>query len=131
LLGDRDIGIEIVYGEKKKYLVQGRIEQPRQNKNLLYWQDKPKEGPVSFVLFESPFTSVSTVSRGHPSLFSLIRHYIDRVWQVNMLVDYVLLVSICLNTVLTTMDRRSTQHISHDCLAKTHQINHVWLLSIY
>jgi hypothetical protein len=30
-----------------------------------------KEGPLSFVLFESPFTSVSTVSRGHPSLVSL------------------------------------------------------------
>jgi hypothetical protein len=30
------------------------------------------KGPLSFVLFESPFTSVSTVSRGHPSLVSLI-----------------------------------------------------------
>ncbi len=29
------------------------------------------KGPFSFVLFESSFTSVSTVSRGHPSLVSL------------------------------------------------------------
>ncbi len=29
------------------------------------------EGPLSFVLFESPFTSVSTVSRDHPPLLSL------------------------------------------------------------
>ncbi len=38
--------------------------------------DKPneptKEGPLSFVLTGSPFTSVSTVSRGHPSLVSLL-----------------------------------------------------------
>ncbi len=27
--------------------------------------------PFSFVLFESPFSSVSTVSRGHPSLLSV------------------------------------------------------------
>jgi hypothetical protein len=48
-----------------------------QNKNLLYWGDKPneqtKEGPLSFILSESPFTSVSTVSRGHPSLASLVQ----------------------------------------------------------
>ncbi len=35
----------------------------------MYRNDKPneptKEGALSFVLFESPFTSVSTVSRGH------------------------------------------------------------------
>jgi hypothetical protein len=48
------------------------LEQPRQDNNLLYRHvesNKPtKEGSLSFVLFESPFTSVSTVSRGHPSL---------------------------------------------------------------
>jgi hypothetical protein len=62
-------------GDRKKYLFLGRLEQPRQNKNLLYRHDKPneptKKGPLSFVLFESPFTSVSTVSRGRPSLVSL------------------------------------------------------------
>jgi hypothetical protein len=42
-------------------------------KNLLYRYDKPnnptKEGSLSFVLFKSPFTSVSTVRRGHKSLW--------------------------------------------------------------
>ena len=65
-------GSEIVYGEEKKYFVLGRLEQPKQNKNLLYRHDKPNE-PLPFVLFESPFTSVSTVSRSHPSLVSLVR----------------------------------------------------------
>ncbi len=32
-----------------------------------------KKGPLSFVLLESPFTSDSTVSGGHPSVFSLVR----------------------------------------------------------
>ncbi len=50
--------------------------QPWHVKNLVHFHDKPneptKKGPLSFVLFESPFTSVSTVSRGHPSLVSLV-----------------------------------------------------------
>jgi hypothetical protein len=54
----------------------GPIEQLRQNKNLLYRHDKPneptKKEPLSFVLFELSFTSVSTVSRGRPT-FSLIQ----------------------------------------------------------
>ncbi|MFO0001806.1 MAG: hypothetical protein ACK559_11820, partial [bacterium] len=70
LLGDGDKGIEIV-SVREKYFVLGRLEQPRQNKNLLYRHDKPseptREGPLSCVLFESPFTSVSTDSGGHPS----------------------------------------------------------------
>jgi hypothetical protein len=49
-MGDRDNN-GIVYSEEK---------------NLLYRHGKPheptKEGPLSFVLLESPFTSVSTVS---------------------------------------------------------------------
>ncbi len=53
-----------------------RLEQPMQNKNLLYRHDRPnestKKGPRSFILFESPFTSVSIVRRGHTSLVSLI-----------------------------------------------------------
>ncbi len=47
-------------------------EQTRAAKNLLHRHDEPneptKEGPLSFVLFESPFTSVSG---DHPSLLSL------------------------------------------------------------
>jgi hypothetical protein len=61
---------------KKLFCIQGRLEQPRLNKNLLYWRDKPKKptkkGPLSNVLFETRFASVSTVSRGHPSLRSLV-----------------------------------------------------------
>ncbi len=75
LLGDGDKRIEIVYTVRKTYFVLGRLEQPRQDKNLLYPHDKPNEptmeGSLSFLLFEFPFTSVSTVSRGHPSLVSL------------------------------------------------------------
>ncbi len=61
---------------RKKYFVLGRLEQPRQNNILLNRHDKPneptKKGSLSFVLFESPFTSVLTVSKGHPSLVSLV-----------------------------------------------------------
>ncbi len=42
---------------------------------LLYRHDKAneltKEGSLSFVLFATPFISISTVSRGHPSIISL------------------------------------------------------------
>ncbi len=52
-------------------------KQPRQDKNLLYRHEKPikptKEKPLSFVLFEFPFASVSTVNRDHPSLVYLGR----------------------------------------------------------
>jgi hypothetical protein len=71
LLGDGYKGIEIVYGEEKFFLL-GALEQPKQIKSLWYRHDKPneltltKKGPLSFVLFESPFTSVSRVSRGPP-----------------------------------------------------------------
>jgi hypothetical protein len=45
---------------RKKYFVLGQLEQPWLKKKLLYRQDKPnestKEGPLSCVLFESPFT---------------------------------------------------------------------------
>jgi hypothetical protein len=62
---------------RKKIFCTGlTTEKPRQNKNLFYRHDEPneptKEGPLSFVLFESPFISVSTVSRGHPSLVFLV-----------------------------------------------------------
>jgi hypothetical protein len=64
-----------VYSDEKKYVLLGRLEQPRQKKNVLDRYDKPneatKEEPLSFVLFESPFASVSTLGRGHPSLVSL------------------------------------------------------------
>jgi hypothetical protein len=49
LLKDGEKGFEIVYGEEQVY------------------DEATKEGPLSFVPFESPFASVSTVSKGHPS----------------------------------------------------------------
>jgi hypothetical protein len=51
-------------------MVREKIDQPRQDKNLLYRLDEPngliKQGPFLDVLLESPFASVSTVSRGRP-----------------------------------------------------------------
>ncbi len=75
LLCDGDKGIEIVNGEEKKI-----VEQPRLDKSLLYQHDKPKEsakeGPLSFVLFESPSTSVSTCQQGPPlSCLSNIEYF--------------------------------------------------------
>jgi hypothetical protein len=73
LLGDGgDKGIEIVYGEEKNVLYRNDYRAPKAEKNSCIGRDKPnettKEGPLSFVFFESPFTSVSTVSRGYPAL---------------------------------------------------------------
>jgi hypothetical protein len=72
LLGDGDKEIEIVYG----VFCTGPTRAARLNKNLVYRQDKPnestKEVPLLFVLFESPFTLVSSVSRCHTSLVSLV-----------------------------------------------------------
>jgi hypothetical protein len=49
----------------------------------LYPHDKPneliKEGPFSFALFESPFTSVSTVSEGYSSLVSLVTREMQNI----------------------------------------------------
>jgi hypothetical protein len=60
----------------KEYFKLGRLHHPRQNKNLLYRHDneptkETKEEPLSFVLFESPFTSVSSSQQGPPPLVSL------------------------------------------------------------
>jgi hypothetical protein len=63
-----------VYGEEKIFCT-GMTRAAKAEKNILYRHDNPneptKEGPLSFVLSESPFTSVSTISRGHPSLVTL------------------------------------------------------------
>jgi hypothetical protein len=74
LLGYGDKKLKYLYDEEKNICT---VEQPRQNKNLWYRHEKPnkptKEGPISFVLFESPFTSVSTVSSVHSSLDFLVK----------------------------------------------------------
>jgi hypothetical protein len=70
-IGNGDKEIEKVYLRKKIFstLPTRAAEAER---NLFYRHDKSneltKEGPLSLVLFESTFISVSTVSRGHPSL---------------------------------------------------------------
>jgi hypothetical protein len=48
--------------------------QLRTRKTKDFSQRHPTKGkdPPSYVLFESPFASVSTVGRGHPSLVSLV-----------------------------------------------------------
>jgi hypothetical protein len=69
-------GIEIVYGEGKKYFVLGRLQSSQGRTKISFTSttrrtNQSKKGPLSFDLSESPFTSVSAVSRGHPSLVSL------------------------------------------------------------
>jgi hypothetical protein len=62
LLGDGDKGTEIVYGEEKNIFL-GRLDQPKQNKYLVparQAQRTNQERTLSFVLFESPRTAVST-----------------------------------------------------------------------
>jgi hypothetical protein len=70
LLGDWDKGIETVYGEEKTAVFCTEpTRAAKAEKNLLYRHgkpNKPRKGPLSLVLFESPFTSVSTV-RASPS----------------------------------------------------------------
>ncbi len=78
LLGDGDIWIEIVYDEGKIFWTVPTIDQPRHDKNLLYKHttsptNKPRKETRSFALFRSPFISVSTGSRGHLSLVSLLK----------------------------------------------------------
>jgi hypothetical protein len=72
LLCDGDKLVEMVYGEGKKICIGPTRAAKAGPKCLVYWHNKPneptKEGPLSFVLIEYPFASVSTVSRGHPSL---------------------------------------------------------------
>jgi hypothetical protein len=71
-MGDGDKGIEIVYKEEQLSNIK-----------------PPKEGFISFVLFESPFTPVSTVGRGHPSLASLELENINCLgkYSSNLIVD--------------------------------------------
>jgi hypothetical protein len=68
---------------RNKIFYIGPTRAAKAEKNLVYRQDKPNgpntEGPLAFVLFESQFTSVSSVSRGHPSLFSLLVYLLTEV----------------------------------------------------
>jgi hypothetical protein len=74
LLGDGDTKSEKLCDEENIFCTElYTVEQPRQDKNLLYRHaelNKPiKKGALSYVLLETPFASLSTGSRGHPSLW--------------------------------------------------------------
>ncbi len=79
-LHDGDWGIEIVYGEGKQIFCTG-------NKSLFYQHVKPneptKEGPLSFVLFESPLTSQFQLSAGVTPLSGWDERVTVYVWQCN------------------------------------------------
>jgi hypothetical protein len=66
LLADWDKEIEIVCDEKKNILYRADYRAPKAEQKSLVC-DKPnepaKKGSLSFVLFESPFTSVSTAGK--------------------------------------------------------------------
>jgi hypothetical protein len=78
LLGDGNLTSEKVCGEE--YIIcTGPAEAAKagQKSTVLYWHGEPdepaKDGPLSYVLQESPFASDSTVtSRDHPSVVSLV-----------------------------------------------------------
>ncbi len=65
----------------KEYFVLGWLEKPRQDKNLFYGQGEFKK-PTPFVLFESPFTSVSRVSRGPPRSIVAIWQWQWDIWKM-------------------------------------------------
>jgi hypothetical protein len=69
-LGDGDKGIGKVYDEEKFCIGATRAAKAKQ-KSLVPAR-QAKRTNQEFVLFESSFTSVSTVSRDHPSLVSLV-----------------------------------------------------------
>ncbi len=60
--------IEMLYGGEKHILYWDRLEQPRQDKEEP--NEPSKEGPLSFVLFESPFAQFHQ-SAGRAPLSSL------------------------------------------------------------
>jgi hypothetical protein len=64
---------------RKKYFALGRLEQPMQDKNLLYWHKKPNKrtkeaslSKLSFVLFEFPFVVSFNSQQGPPLFVSLV-----------------------------------------------------------
>jgi hypothetical protein len=64
-LGDGDTGIEIVYGEEKKYFVLGGLAAKAERKSpVLARQAQLRKDPFHLSLFESSFTFVSKVNRG-------------------------------------------------------------------
>ncbi len=93
LLGDGDKCIEIVYGEEKIFYTgptrADKTEQKFSSTGTTGPTNKPKKDPFHLYCL-SPFTSVSTVSKGQPSLVFLvetkereIRKKDDKVYMYN------------------------------------------------
>jgi hypothetical protein len=60
---------EKVFGEKEIFCTGLRVANAEYKSLYRNEPNEPnKEGPLSFVLHKSPFVSVSTVIRSHPSL---------------------------------------------------------------
>ncbi len=57
---------------RKKLFELGRLGQPRQDKDLFYRHDKPKRIPYICTLWVPIPSSISTASRGHPSLYCIV-----------------------------------------------------------
>jgi hypothetical protein len=86
LLTDGDKGIEIMYDEEKKIFCTGPTRAAKAETKISCTgttspMNQPRKIPFSFVLFEFPFTSVLTVSRGHTSLVSLPARKPKKLWQ--------------------------------------------------
>ncbi len=79
-MSDRDKWSEKVSGEDKiSCTVPTRAANAGQKSLVPSEHNEPtKEGPLSYVLLESPFASVSTASSGHPSLCSLSGYIAQR-----------------------------------------------------
>jgi hypothetical protein len=77
LLGHGDKWIEMVFGEEKIVCTELTSAAKTEQKSLVPARQAQRtnqgRGPLLYVLLESPFASVSTVSRGHPSLVSLCK----------------------------------------------------------
>ncbi len=61
-----------MYSEDKNILYWPTSAAKTEQKSLVPARRRTTQGPLSFLLVETPFTSVSTVSRSHPSLVYLV-----------------------------------------------------------
>jgi hypothetical protein len=76
LLGHGDKRTELVDYEEKNICTGPTIPvAAKAGQNLLYYYDEPNETTKEYVFLESPFASVSPVSRGHPGLVSLVKEF--------------------------------------------------------
>ncbi len=72
LLGDGEKGTELVYGDEKIFSLVRAAKAEQKTLAARQAQRTNQERPLSFVLFDSPFTSFQqSAGQGHPSLVSL------------------------------------------------------------